>query len=529
MLNLRVSHTSLAVVRILFFLDILGEYTQLYWLRHAAIGWDHPWLTELALPALMLALLLLAAGFQTRWATLAAFVLAKLVNHSIVFKYHLDFGTEAVLFAFLFAPRPQALSFDSGWKRSPNPVPGWWVVLLLTTVWLFYFDSLFYKYVSQIWLSGTAFWYSVGPPPFGTGYFPHWLENATLMRLCTYYVLAYETIFPLILLRPLRLPLCLVGLSLHVGIAIWSPIPFFGFGFCALLLVLLDWDRLLARLPTHQLAPDPERGAGWGYALVALTICTQLALIAQDVVHSPLLKAFNQYGPRRLFGQYRHGVYDDEHFQMRSPILRLTTADGQLIPSFDAQGYPSLPFTTGRMWVASMFRLRPGYGWLGPVGPEGVEQAQSMLARYLSGWLGRRDCDVVISYKSFTVRDLTEFDFGLDDRVMRAPWRPAGTAHVSADGTVTFAWDPKYQLRRTDSDQVVGLEVGDLDRGEPLPFSSLQPEDVVVQVEGGRLVGTMRVGHGTLPEGELYLLRQDELSPLTGTRISTDSSSQTLR
>ncbi len=60
----------------------------------------------------------------------------------------------------------------------------------------------------------------------------------------------------------------------------------------------------------------------------------------------------------RLFGLERHGVYVDRHFQLATPVIRLTTViDGRevVIPSFDAEGHPEV---RGRYWVTWTFPLR---------------------------------------------------------------------------------------------------------------------------------------------------------------------------
>lgn len=397
-LKLDLSHQTVSIVRITFFSCAFLEYLQLFINRLQSFKANDMWVGDYVLPLQLLILLFVITGFKSRASLIINYFITKFIQFKLTNHYHFDYAIEALSFIFLFSPRPKALSIDSrlatlfaanngvSGETPSNPpyqaeaskpqasasVPRWFSILLFMSVWLTYFDSVFFKLSNQLWLRGLAFWLPASLPPFSTGLFPEFLEIKWLMQYLAYLALVFEISFPLILFKRLRMIYFAIGLGLHLGITLLFPIPIFGFGFIALLLQFIDWEKVFAN-PKEVSEKLPEREdtskeffkipSKWGYFLCILVFFCQLTMIerAFPVFNKSFLKPvfeFNQQVLARIMGSYRHPVYIDWHFQIPIPSFRFVDENNKQLGSFNQDHHPHFFYTSNRYWVYQMFYYR---------------------------------------------------------------------------------------------------------------------------------------------------------------------------
>lgn len=444
------SHRTLGIVRIAFYTITLLEWLQLTWIRPLSLALPEP-ASSLLMLLLLAATVGMIAGYRLEYTAPINYVLVLYVQEYLIDHYHIDYMCVGMALLFVLAPPPPAK------ERLDEPVPYWLFLLLFSQIALVYFDSLFYKYQSVVWLRGTVFWMAAALPNFSYGAFPDALESEPLLKGMTYSALFLETVFPLMLLRPFRTLLWPIGFGLHLGIAVFFPIPFFGLAVCALYLMFIDWSTVHrwtqratpAESAPREVSPVPPPGRSWrdrlGPCLIALLIVSQAMVIWERALPVPSALGWAFTANRMsmaLTGVAENPVYVDYHFTVRAPILTYTLelADGRSlhVPSFDEKCYPDVPFVTGRVWVLNNFFTRFGH-FLGN---------QSVWVRYIAGWckiqgLSLHNARVKVSYHLITV-PIDRLDVQTDDRIESEPWQEAGVIVFDAAGRPAFHWRPEF-------------------------------------------------------------------------------------
>jgi hypothetical protein len=418
-----VSHAALSVSRVLYHAAVFWLIFDLWHFQEVAYA-DHREFAALLLPIALAVNAALVLGLWTRVLLIANAILLRVVFGLCLDGYTVDEVVENTSLVLAFGPAPQALSLDTlrdGSHDLRAPLPTTFVLLVFASLALLYGDGLRYKFASQVWREGSAFWLGATLPHFSTGLLPQWAKMGWLMRTCTWGALAYETLFPLILVRRFRPVLATLGIALHAGTGLFMALPQFALLMTGLVVLFLPWDARLARA-----APPPQPGGGappWRLArvasvLVALMVGGQLSLnLAPSRPRNVLC---------RVLGLHQRAIFIDWHFLLPGPLLRFTVADPQgetVIPSFDENGYPMLH---DRYWKLFGFTLRA----------PGADVREPTL-RYVRGWLersGRKAADVRVYCRDVRLRTLA-LDFEADDEQRRRPWILCGTISFRpADG-----------------------------------------------------------------------------------------------
>jgi hypothetical protein len=438
-----VTQIGVSLTRMAYAAAIFVDMAQVYRWRETSFGDEAAWVGRVALPLCMVALACFGAGLATRISAIASFGLLHVVYRHLPETYALDRITLLVLFVFMFAPRPEALAIDVRLRHARSQplalVPAWFSLSLLLCIEIVYGVSVLYKFRSTVWRDGLAFWLPVTLPPFSAGRLPRALQNEVAFRALSYLALALETLFPLVLVRPLRRWIVLVGAGLHVGIALFLPIPLFGLGFAALYLALVDWAPLVKKL---------------GWAADVRAVDSPAALAPRLIDRLPFaLPAFLAGGeliaivPARIvpatayvapylgnIGLVKYGVYLDFHFTINKPILRFAVqSDGRTVdvPTFDDRGFP---LVTGRYWcLIAIGDLR----W-----HVGEASGDAAIHRYLRGALSRQG----LTEAEFSVhgRDISiplRMDPSVPDDVANRPWALLATGRYS-NGRTEISWKP---------------------------------------------------------------------------------------
>jgi len=428
--DLRVSHAALSVSRVLYHAAVFWLVLDLW--RFQEVAYAHQRVVAaVMLPAALLVNAALVLGLFTRPLLVVNAILLRFVFGLALDGYTVDEVVENASVVWLLAPAPRAIALDARRARSHHAgtaVPAAFVLLAFAALELIYADGLRYKYASQVWRDGSAFWLGAALPHFSSGLLPQWAEIGWLMRACTWGALAYETLFPLILLQRTRWLFALLGLIVHVGSGLFMALPQFGLLMTSLVALFLPWDRLRGRAETggepDSAPPERYRLAPAAYALIALMAAGQVSL--------------NLFGPEprnllcRALGLYQRAIFNDWHFRLPGPLLRFALVEPQgetPIPSFDESGYPQLH---DRYWKLFGFTLRA----------DGMDSREPS-ARYVRGWMertGHKMGEVRVYCRDATLRTL-DLDFEADDEQRRRPWRLCGTISLHAGGRGAISED----------------------------------------------------------------------------------------
>jgi hypothetical protein len=101
------------------------------------------------------------------------------------------------------------------------------------------------KLKGQVWWAGDALWNSLADPQLARWDFS-WLAHFALpLTGLTFLTLAWEIYFPaMVWVRPIRKPVLMIGVFLHLGIAIGLNLPFFAALMISTYLLFLDRETL---------------------------------------------------------------------------------------------------------------------------------------------------------------------------------------------------------------------------------------------------------------------------------------------
>ncbi len=406
-LSLPATHLSLGILRVVYHSAVLWLLADLWSWRASAFA-AHRDVAAVLIPLGLAINLLLVLGLLTRPLLVANVVLLRTLFWFCQDPYTVDDVVQCFSLVLAFSPAPRAFSLDSALKgtREPRaPLPPAFVLLVYVALVLLYEDSVYCKLQSEIWRSGAAFWLGAALPFTAWHPLPAWLEVAWLMKTATYVALAYEGLFPLIVVPALRGPLLALGFTLHLGSGFFFPLPQFALVMLGLLCLFVPFPGR-GSLPAPAPAGRPRtRGEHLCYALATAMLVSQVWLHFEQ----------DRNVLSWLTGTQRWLIFVDSHFTLPGPLYRFAamTPEGESpIPSFDEQARPT---TRDRYWKCLGFSMRAG----------GAEEKAS---RYLIAWFqqqGRPPGPVRVYCKDVHLRTLT-LDFALDDEIRARPWITCG-------------------------------------------------------------------------------------------------------
>ena len=262
---------GLAIFRIAFSLVLLAEVLQLFYFRHLIFD-EVPYLisSEIEMwPVLIfwvMAILFVIFGLFTRIAALVNYILSVVVIGTISsFGYHMFYSYLVISFLFIFLPVSKVYSLDrlllklkySHLRIAYQPpqtvsVLSYYIPVVLGLGFV-YFDSIFYKYNSHLWIHGLGLWLPSSVPQAVFIDITPILNLKHFVLFLGYLTLIFETIFLFVFWRKKwRIPVLIVGIGLHMGILVCFPIPLFALGFAGIYLLLVPvgcWRRLFKSNP----------------------------------------------------------------------------------------------------------------------------------------------------------------------------------------------------------------------------------------------------------------------------------------
>jgi hypothetical protein len=409
--DLRFTHLGWALLRIGYHAAIVWLLADLWVWRESAFA-SSPSAGPCLVAAGLIVNVLLVAGWKTRPLLVANAALLRALFLLSEDPYTVDEIVENFSLVLVFAPRPRALAIDcAGQPAAPRePLPRHFCALVYVALVLLYADSVIHKLGSVVWRDGSIVWLAAAMPHAGSGFYPGWAQEAWIARAAAYGALAYEALFPLVVLRRLRPFLAATGIAMHAGTALLYPLPQFALVMVSILLLLVP------RAAPGAEAPPPRRATALlAYGLAAAMTVSQIGLV------------LHPWEPRgalsRLVSTYPHPFFIDWHFRLRAPLLRYTVDVGGRaveIPSFDQDGHPVV---RDRYWKVLAFSLR------------GDRRGRDMMTRYVRAWLlreGLTSARVTLWCRDVTLPRL-ELDFSLAELMASRQFRECGAMEFGPD------------------------------------------------------------------------------------------------
>lgn len=263
--NTRVSASGLALFRIFYGFVLLFEVIQLFYFRHLVfdkIPYFSPSEIDFTIPLLlwMLSILCIILGLFTRFSSVINYLFSIVFLSTISsYEYHMFYVYMGVNFLLMFVNTHQVFSFDRlivklKYSNSINlyyperkvSVLNYYF-LIFVALGFFYFDSVFFKLASPLWLKGLGVWLP-SSLPHTTHINTSFLLNIKWLILgLSYFTIVFEAIFVFTFFRKKwRLPLLIIGFGLHLGILICFPIPWFALGVLAIYILMIPHKYIVS-------------------------------------------------------------------------------------------------------------------------------------------------------------------------------------------------------------------------------------------------------------------------------------------
>ena len=455
----------LAAFRILYAVALIADIGQTMSFRHLLLDpvpfvVPDPSLRSLLLLPWMFFAFVLLIGYATRLAAFAVYALNVYLlgfyfaDHGIGWQVDGVFIFGSLLLVFMPSDRAWSLKrhleVRSARKtgrpiRPPKRVRPVWGMALAFTVATLYVHAVLWQTSSLMWLGGLGLW---GPAslPYNTFYdVAPLLDVLSLMLAAGYVALVFEVVFPLMIwFRGLRTPLIIIGLVLHLGIALFFPIPIFSLVMVAFYLgfvpdgVYERWYRQytraerVAEAPEAVVSSDTNRLARMSAVLLgAWMTCVVLIACVSPFVPRYIAKTrttarLAEFGVdfnKTIYpwtGLSTHGLLMDKHFHFyRSQFLvayRGRTAE-TVLPMTTERGIAGF-YAWNRLWV--IWTLNSA----NPMLPDA--HRRNGIKRFAAFWLGENGIDPAngefILYRRPVKVSLFLWVEGLLHRNQEQPW-----------------------------------------------------------------------------------------------------------
>ncbi|WPU95786.1 DCC1-like thiol-disulfide oxidoreductase family protein [Mucilaginibacter sabulilitoris] len=262
----QIDASGLAIFRVSFSCVLLFEILQMFYFRHLIFD-KIPYLVrgEIEMWPLflfwILSVLFIIFGLFTRIATIVNYILTTgIFGATSSYEYHMFYSYQIISFLFMFLPISRVFSIDrlllklkySNTNVLYNPsrtvsVLAYYLIILFG-IGFVYFDSVFFKLASPLWMKGLGLWLPSSLPQTVFFNISPLLNLKYVVIGLGYITLLFEAIFIFVFWRKKwRVPIMLTGIGLHFGILVCYPIPFFALGMSCIYLLLVPvryWHKL---------------------------------------------------------------------------------------------------------------------------------------------------------------------------------------------------------------------------------------------------------------------------------------------
>jgi len=367
--NKKIDAIGLAIFRVSFFLVFFLEVLHLFEFRHLLYD-----VVPYAQPAdidstyllvfWLIILVLLIFGAATRVAAIINYILTvHFMGLAQLYEYHMFHAYLIVSFLVIFIPVSRVMSFDAIWIRLKNSGPRIryqtnrnvsviaYYAIVFTGIGLVYFDSVFYKIMTNLWRSGLALWTPCSVPMAVINDNSYILNIKWLCIGLSHVALLFEAAFIFLFFRKKwRWPVFIIGLGLHLSILFQYPIPLFALGYVAMYLLIVPvgfWRRLSTvfkyNKPRFTFLFDGE---------CPLCIRTVIVLEALDVFGAIQFQSLQN-------GGFRHAAVEGISETELINDIHVTNASGKLYKGAEAyaQILTRLPFFFLLGWLMRL----PGF------------------------------------------------------------------------------------------------------------------------------------------------------------------------
>lgn len=269
------SALALALFRIIYSSIVFAEVWQIFYFRHLIFD-PIPYVSESVYsvtPALiiwMISLFLIAIGLFTKLSVFINYLMSILflgfsfgTNSGSMHEYHIDTELLTVGLVLIFMPISKRLSIDAlinklkystiGFEyKVEDKISSINYVILTLTAGLIYFDSIFYKANSPMWLEGLGIWLPASLPWAGWLDLSFILNQEYLIKCFGYLTLLFQlTYIFLVWFKRFKVIFLLIGIGLHIGIFFAFPIPWFALSMVALYIGIIPssfYSRLYRKI-----------------------------------------------------------------------------------------------------------------------------------------------------------------------------------------------------------------------------------------------------------------------------------------
>lgn len=207
----------------------------------------------------------LSVGLFTRITTILNYVFSVIIFSSAInFEYHVFYAYVGINFILMFMPISRVFSLDSliqklkytqigkVYKIDRTVLEVNYLGPVFIAIGLVYFDSIFHKLSSKMWMDGLGVWLPSSLPMVTWNDTSFLLNQEWLVKFLGYFVLVFEATFIFIFwFKKWRIPVVLLGIFFHLGILIAYPIPWFALTAVASYLLLIPvgfWDMISNRI-----------------------------------------------------------------------------------------------------------------------------------------------------------------------------------------------------------------------------------------------------------------------------------------
>jgi predicted DCC family thiol-disulfide oxidoreductase YuxK len=204
-------------------------------------------------------------GLFTRYVTILNYIFGVIIfSSAIKFEYHVFYAYVGINFLLVFMPISRVFSLDSLFQKlkystlyKPFNIDRKvlkinYIVPVFVGIGLVYFDSIFHKFSSKMWMDGLGVWLPSSLPMVIWNDTSILLNQKWLMLFLGYLVLVFETVFIFLFwFKRFRVPFFLLGVFFHIGILIAYPIPWFALTVIAVYLLLVPvnyWIFLASKI-----------------------------------------------------------------------------------------------------------------------------------------------------------------------------------------------------------------------------------------------------------------------------------------
>lgn len=244
--NTKIDAVGLSIFRICYSVILFFEIKQLYTFRHIIYDKEpFQYIGEIDVSFIFyfwfVSLFFLFLGLFTRYVTILNYIFGVIIfSSAIKFEYHVFYAYIGLNFLILFIPISRVLSLDSLLRKIKYTTIGKHFVLdrnvlkinyfvpVFVAIGLVYFDSIFHKFSSKMWMDGLGVWLPSSLPMVTWNDTSLLLNQKWLMLFLGYLVLVFESCFLFLFwFKRVRIPFLILGIFFHIGILIAYPIPWF--------------------------------------------------------------------------------------------------------------------------------------------------------------------------------------------------------------------------------------------------------------------------------------------------------------